>query len=100
MFQNEPLQLQKLQEGDKNPVSGSRRTGDDISAPVTEKLFPSLCNRRYSGKRKKGAVGVRGMRLGDRELLTDVWQLNNEKEEIIMIKEKAVHLNRLKNREP
>ena len=47
-------------------------------------------------EKKKGAVGVRGMRLGDGELLTDVWQLNNEKEEIIMIKEKAVHLNRLR----
>lgn len=79
----------------QNPVSGSRRTGDNISTPVTEKLFPSLCNRRYSGK-EKGTDGVRGMRLGDGELLTDVWQLNNEKEEIIMIKEKAVHLNRLR----
>ena len=47
-------------------------------------------------EKKKGAVGVRGMRLGDGELLTDVWQLDGETEQIIMVKEKAVHLNRLR----
>ena len=29
-------------------------------------------------------------------MLTDVWQLNGETDEIIMVKEKAVHLNRLR----
>ena len=47
-------------------------------------------------EKKKGAVGVRGMRMTDGELLTAVWQLTGEKEQIIMIKEKAVHLNRLR----
>lgn len=47
-------------------------------------------------EKKKGAVGVRGMRMSDGELLTAVWQLTGEKEQIIMIKEKAVHLNRLR----
>ena len=47
-------------------------------------------------EKKKGAVGVRGMRMIDGELLTAVWQLTGEKEQIIMIKEKAVHLNRLR----
>lgn len=47
-------------------------------------------------EKKKGAVGVRGMRMTDGELLTAVWQLTGEEEQIIMIKEKAVHLNRLR----
>ena len=47
-------------------------------------------------EKKKGAVGVRGMRMNDGELLTAVWQLTGEEEQIIMIKEKAVHLNRLR----
>ncbi len=47
-------------------------------------------------EKKKGAVGVRGMRMTDGELLMAVWQLTGEEEQIIMIKEKAVHLNRLR----
>lgn len=39
---------------------------------------------------------MRGMRMTDGELLTAVWQLTGEEEQIIMIKEKAVHLNRLR----
>ena len=85
----------KLQEGDKILYM-------EVAEPETTLVLQSQKNYflRFATEdipeKKKGAVGVRGMRLGDGELLTDVWQLNNEKEEIIMIKEKAVHLNRLR----
>ena len=85
----------KLQEGDKILYLAVAELETTLVLRSQKNYFLRFATEDIPEK-KKGAVGVRGMRLGDGELLTDVWQLNNEKEEIIMIKEKAVHLNRLR----
>ena len=85
----------KLQEGDKILYLAVAELETTLVLRSQKNYFLHFATEDIPEK-KKGAVGVRGMRLGDGELLTDVWQLNNEKEEIIMIKEKAVHLNRLR----
>ena len=85
----------KLQEGDKILYLAVAEPETTLVLRSQKNYFLHFATEDIPEK-KKGAVGVRGMRLGDGELLTDVWQLNNEKEEIIMIKEKAVHLNRLR----
>ena len=85
----------KLQEGDKILYLAVAEPETTLVLQSQKNYFLRFATEDIPEK-KKGAVGVRGMRLGDGELLTDVWQLNNEKEEIIMIKEKAVHLNRLR----
>ena len=85
----------KLQEGDKILCLAVAELETTLVLRSQKNYFLRFATEDIPEK-KKGAVGVRGMRLGDGELLTDVWQLNNEKEEIIMIKEKAVHLNRLR----
>ena len=46
-------------------------------------------------EKKKGAVGVRGMRLGEKDFLTEAWVLSPDESKVIMVKEKEVHLNRL-----
>ena len=85
----------KLQEGDKILYLAVAEPETTLVLQSQKNYFLRFATEDIPEK-KKGAVGVRGMRLGAGELLTDVWQLNNEKEEIIMIKEKAVHLNRLR----
>ena len=85
----------KLQEGDKILYLAVAELETTLVLRSQKNYFLHFATEDIPEK-KKGAVGVRGMRLGDGELLTDVWQLNNEKEESIMIKEKAVHLNRLR----
>ncbi len=85
----------KLQEGDEILYLAVAEPETTLVLQSQKNYFLRFATEDIPEK-KKGAVGVRGMRLGDGELLTDVWQLNNEKEEIIMIKEKAVHLNRLR----
>ena len=85
----------ELQEGDKILYLAVAELETTLVLRSQKNYFLHFATEDIPEK-KKGAVGVRGMRLGDGELLTDVWQLNNEKEEIIMIKEKAVHLNRLR----
>ena len=85
----------KLQDGDKILYMAVAETETTLVLQSQKNYFLRFATEDVPEK-KKGAVGVRGMRLGDGELLTDVWQLNNEKEQIIMVKEKAVHLNRLR----
>ncbi len=46
-------------------------------------------------EKKKGAVGVRGMRLGDKDTLADIWILGPEDARVVMVKDKEVRLNRL-----
>ena len=76
----------KLQEGDKILYLAVAELETTLVLRSQKNYFLHFATEDIPEK-KKGAVGVRGMRLGDGELLTDVWQLNNEK---------AVHLNRLR----
>lgn len=46
-------------------------------------------------EKKKGAVGVRGMKLGAGEKLVSAWILNNETPAAVQVKDKEVALNRL-----
>ena len=88
MFQNEPLQLQNCRKETKSCIWQSQNW-NNISTRSQKNYFLRFCNRRYSGKEKRRCrcVGACG---SDGELLTDVWQLNNGKEEIIMIKRKFI----------
>ncbi len=85
----------KLQEGDKILHMAVAEPETTLVLQSQKNYFLRFATEDVPEK-KKGAVGVRGMRLGDGELLTDVWQLDGETEQIIMVKEKAVHLNRLR----
>ena len=85
----------KLQEGDKILYMAVAEPETTLVLQSQKNYFLRFATEDVPEK-KKGAVGVRGMRLGDGELLTDVWQLDGETEQIIMVKEKAVHLNRLR----
>ena len=85
----------KLQENDKILYQAVAEPESTMVLQSQKNYFLRFATEDIPEK-KKGAVGVRGMRLGDGELLTDVWQLDGETEQIIMVKEKAVHLNRLR----
>ena len=85
----------KLQENDKILYLAVAEPESTIVLQSQKNYFLRFATEDIPEK-KKGAVGVRGMRMTDGELLTAVWQLTGEKEQIIMIKEKAVHLNRLR----
>ncbi|WP_455190457.1 DNA gyrase/topoisomerase IV subunit A [Eubacterium ramulus] len=85
----------KLQENDKILYLAVAEPESTVVLQSQKNYFLRFATEDIPEK-KKGAVGVRGMRMTDGELLTAVWQLTGEKEQIIMIKEKAVHLNRLR----
>ena len=85
----------KLQEGDKILYLSVAEPESTMVLQSQKNYFLRFATEDIPEK-KKGAVGVRGMRMTDGELLMAVWQLTGEEEQIIMIKEKAVHLNRLR----
>ena len=85
----------KLQENDKILYLAVAEPASTMVLQSQKNYFLRFATEDIPEK-KKGAVGVRGMRMTDGELLTAVWQLTGEEEQIIMIKEKAVHLNRLR----
>ena len=85
----------KLQENDKILYLAVAEPESTMVLQTQKNYFLRFATEDIPEK-KKGAVGVRGMRMTDGELLTAVWQLTGEEEQIIMIKEKAVHLNRLR----
>ena len=47
-------------------------------------------------EKKKGAVGVRGMKLAAGDTLSNIYLLDNESEQTIEVKGKEVVLNRLR----
>jgi DNA gyrase subunit A len=46
--------------------------------------------------KKKGAVGVRGMKLGDKDSVESVYYINSATESRITVKDKEINLNALK----
>ena len=46
-------------------------------------------------QKRKAAVGVRGIKLSDKDELTNVYILNETQDNVIIVNEKEVHLNRL-----
>ena len=46
-------------------------------------------------EKKKGAIGVRGMRLGKEEGIVSAWILKEDSEYAVKVKDKEVVLNRL-----
>ena len=47
-------------------------------------------------EKKKGAIGVRGMKLGDKDYIEEVYYTQNAVEQSIQYKNKTLELNKLK----
>lgn len=84
----------KLSEGDVLLQVGIAGDGDTLVMQSEKNYFLRIAVSEIPEK-KKGAVGVRGMRLGDKDMLSDAWILGAEESRIVLVKEKEVHLNRL-----
>ena len=61
-------------------------------------LFAEIMLRRIDEipEKKKGAVGVRGMKLVDHDQVTDVYLLHNGGEQVTEYRHKKIELNKLK----
>lgn len=84
----------KLSEGDKLLHVETVEEEDTLVMQSEKNYFLRIAASEIPEK-KKGAVGVRGMRLGDKDALADAWILKPEESKVVTVKEKEVHLNRL-----
>ncbi len=85
----------KLAEGDKVVSVMSVLEQRNIILQTKEGFFLRFSIEEIPGK-KKGAVGVRGMKLGEKDVVEHVYYTQNGVETTIMYKEKKVLLNHLK----
>ena len=85
----------KLQEGDR--VLSVRCMGE--AETLVFRTMQGMCLRILIGdipQKKKGAVGVRGIRLNAGDKVEEVYYPDSQNDKTILYKEKEVHLDRLK----
>ena len=84
----------KLTQGDEvlliAPVSG----GETLIMQSSKDMFLRIAADSVPEK-KKGAVGVRGIRLADADYLTDIYLLHEGESMSVTVKDKEIALNRL-----
>ena len=84
----------KLNDGDALICLGTARDEDTLVMQSSRNYFLRIAVSEIPEK-KKGAVGVRGMRLAENDCLENAWILGSEETKAVLVKEKEVHLNRL-----
>ncbi len=85
----------KLGEGDKVISVTAIREQKNIVLQTKDGFFLRFPIEEIPEK-KKGAIGVRGMKLGDKDLVENVYYTQNAVESMIEYKEKKIVLNNLK----
>lgn len=84
----------KLADGDRLISAGLAEEGSSIVLQSERNYFLRLAVDDIPEK-KKGAVGVRGMKLGEGDSLTDAQFLEQNEQRTVMVKDKEIALNRL-----
>ena len=85
----------KLNEGDKLVRVASTKNSEQLVLQTENGFFLRFMLEEVPEK-KKGAAGVRGIRLQNKDSLTDLHLLNEEEAPIVVYKEKEIDLRRLK----
>ena len=85
----------KLNEGDKLVRVASTKNSEQLVLQTENGFFLRFMLEEVPEK-KKGAAGVRGIRLQNKDALTDLHLLNEEEASIVVYKEKEIDLRRLK----
>ena len=85
----------KLQEGDKIAAIRILTPNQNIVF-MTEREYLLRISAEDVPEKKKGAVGVRGMKLQKDDLIEEVWLFEEGTEQKVMFHEKEITLNRLK----
>ncbi len=84
----------KLAEGDSLLCVGP--VGDDDTFVMrSEKNYFLRVNAADIPEKKKGAAGVRGMRLGKGDILTGAWILGREENPVVTVNDREIALNRI-----
>ena len=84
----------KLAEDDKVVSVHLVKTTDTMVMQTKKNMFLRIAIADVPPKRK-AAVGVRGIKLSDKDQLTNVYVLDENQDNMILVNEKEVHLNRL-----
>ena len=84
----------KLNENEKLICAGVVGQGDTLVLQSKKNFFLRISSMGIPEK-KKGAAGVRGMRLGDGDALEAAYILTTEDAPVLTVKGKKVHLNKL-----
>ena len=84
----------KLAEGDQVLCVGAAAPEDTLALQSEKNYFLRIQVSDIPEK-KKGAIGVRGMRLGKEEGIVSAWILKEDSEYAVKVKDKEVVLNRL-----
>ena len=71
-------------------------TGEETVVMQSEKEMFLRIEASTIPEKKKGAVGVRGMKLNAGDALSNIYVLDGESEQTVEVKEKEVVLNRLR----
>lgn len=85
----------KLSDQDEVLCVGIAETEDTLVMQSEKNYFLRIAVGEIPEK-KKGAIGVRGMKLGKEELLSAAWILNGENDPVVEVQGKDVALNRLR----
>jgi DNA gyrase subunit A len=85
----------KLAEEDSLLLAKPAKENDTLVFQTEKNYFLRIAVADVPEK-KKGAVGVRGIRLGEKDALSEAWILAPDDSQVILVKEKEVYLNRLR----
>ena len=84
----------KLADDDKVLQVSIVKESDTMVMQTKKNMFLRIAVSDIPQKRK-AAVGVRGIKLSDKDILTNIYVLDDTQSNVILVNEKEVHLNRL-----